>query len=849
MASRTKSRGTAAGCAAALWLGCQALTALAQTPEPPSADAPQPPRTAWVMSGGNSLGAYQAGVAYALIHDRQRRRHDGEAVEPLAVAGTSIGALNALAAAAEECTDTSSGRLPAPEESLLWKVWQQLEWGSMFPADVSCDAYKQQHPEIAPVCMGDAPYDLGDGLLSSNQTKIIARTLLQAFNSRSFRHDCHVSLAMALLGAAAQPIDATASKLGPFSVKTSRRLATVRIDTPPGPAGTATTLSASRVDVTPSGGWRRSLSAELRPLVIPHVAGNDVIALTSLVDVAVAAISQPPYLVTPPLVACDVDCPIVSGAAGLCPAGQNLCADRYYDAAIFDRVPLAAGLLLAPMADQYVIVDPARRTKDAAGRRTKDAPPDAAVDLSKLRGLAFLEKAAAGVADSASDYQLQIVQRLTATLDATDRPVVKDVERTFPLAGDNLFGFAGYLDRRFRAHDFYVGIVDGLLWTEAARCSRARARANGPQGSAPAPACTPAGDLQALLDDYANDILDWSTPAAFQKHADLRRSAGLMQVLWSTLIERRCDGDDSADSTCKILGANRRLLADNLTARAIRQIGAAAAAAETAPSSDRASGAALARPLHDARFDDTDERSFSRSHAYWLANTERQLAARASTIEADQGDKLGAGLLGFGEYAASVGVERMTPGFQMGPASIPAQIYGSGLIPGLQKALIPYVIATDVLGGAKAEWEAMSYRLNGAPRWKLLTAGATLNWMRYRDLSNRVLYGPSLSTSFGFRNPWLSEIGLRTGWHTPFLDRRGVTGELFVRPLFGRLELSVGTTQIACDQDCRLGGGFITVGIADFNGILYWLLRGGTGSDSAYKTLVSNVEGHIPGLP
>jgi len=196
-----------------------------------------------------------------------------------------------------------------------------------------------------------------------------------------------------------------------------------------------------------------------------------------------------------------------------------------------------------------------------------------------------------------------------------------------------------------------------------------------------------------------------------------------------------------------------------------------------------------------------------------------------------------------------VSAERFQPGLQLGPATIPAKIYGSGLIPGLQKAFIPYVVAADVLGGVKAEWEVLSFRPIAVPQWKVFTAGATLNWMRYRDIPNQVLAGPTLSTSYEFFSPWLSEIGVRTGWHTPFRDGTGVTGELFLRPLFGRAEVSVGTSQIGCDNACRLHGIFVTVGIADFNGLLYWMLRGESGSDATYKTLVSNITSYVPGVP
>ena len=132
---------------------------------------------------------------------------------------------------------------------------------------------------------------------------------------------------MSLLGAKPETIDVTSSKLGPFSVKTSRRLLTVHLTTDPdgsrAPAGTAdvpkATISVLPAALPTESGWWSSLAAELRPLVLPRAArdgGQPTIPMPSLVDAAVAAISQPPYLITPPMLTCDVGCSSAAGTPG-----------------------------------------------------------------------------------------------------------------------------------------------------------------------------------------------------------------------------------------------------------------------------------------------------------------------------------------------------------------------------------------------------------------------------------------------------------------------------------------------------------------------------------------------------
>jgi hypothetical protein len=783
------------------------------------------------LGAGNSRGAHQAGVVYALLHDRQLRRWAKQDVEPLSLSGSSIGAINALIAAAEECRGDGKSA-PAPEQSLFWKVWQTFDWDTMFPGNQTCDEYRKEHPEIAPACTGDAPFDGGDGLLSSNQTRIVSQLLLSELNSRSFRQGCNVPLAISLLGSTALPLDANDSKLGSFEVKTSRRLFTVSVN--PGAEspkkGAMSTLWLAPLDLeTPNGQWWSGLAAELRMLHMPLVRRQDdklAIPLTSLVDVASAAISQPPYLVTPPLVACDVSCtPVAAASAGVCPAGENLCAGRYYDAAVFDHSPLPGAILLQPTSARYVLVDP-----DAVDEARHDAD-----ELARLRGSAFVIKAVPELVSSVADYQLQVIVRLTSMLPPADRPDVRRIERKAPLASDNVLGFGGYIDRRFRYHDYYAGIVDGLFWIEKQDC----------------PNCDDAAVARKVAERYRADVLDWGGTNV-KDNADLRRSDGLTELLLSTIQDRMCAAGDVGPE-CKALAENLLRLKDDVAAKEIRQIRAAAIAAHRAEAPHRLTGEAFSEALREAKFDPTNRHlTFINAHSYWVPETLRQVAARSSAIEAAQtsGPSSEAATFGFIEYGASVGAQKFKRGLQLGPATIPDRIWGTGIIPGVEKALVPAVLATDVLGGFRSAWEVLTYRLELDPRLKLFTVGAVLEWMRYRNLPETWLYGPSLSASYEFPNPVISEFGARAWWHEwDSASRRGLAAELFLRPLWGRAEIAVGTTQFLCDGDCRSEGLFVTVGIADFNGLLYWALRGATGNDDAYKKVVSEVKSQVPYMP
>ena len=110
-----------------------------------------PPRVALVVSGGVSLGSYQAGFLYYFVEYLKRLdRIDVSAgrrpltrpewaktrigVSPIIVAtGASAGSVNTTLAALEMCRKLRP--IIAPAESLLYRTWHGLAVEKLFPAD------------------------------------------------------------------------------------------------------------------------------------------------------------------------------------------------------------------------------------------------------------------------------------------------------------------------------------------------------------------------------------------------------------------------------------------------------------------------------------------------------------------------------------------------------------------------------------------------------------------------------------------------------------------------------------------------------------------------------------------
>ena len=95
------------------------------------------PRVALVVSGGVSLGAYQAGFLHYFTE--YLKRLDTEAGESpiVAATGASAGSVNTSLAAFEMCRRVDKAAPVVPEQSLFYQTWHGLRIESLFPGNGS----------------------------------------------------------------------------------------------------------------------------------------------------------------------------------------------------------------------------------------------------------------------------------------------------------------------------------------------------------------------------------------------------------------------------------------------------------------------------------------------------------------------------------------------------------------------------------------------------------------------------------------------------------------------------------------------------------------------------------------
>lgn len=408
------------------------------------------------ISGGISLGAYQAGVNWGLLELVRRINDDpnfaagldAPAYSLAAVAGASAGNINTLLWAIEACTF----RKPAPpDQSLFWQFWVRMGLADLFP----------EHPQTR-----------------SPERGLLDRTLIQdtvfaeidrRMRSEDLKAGCTI------------PIGLTLTRIRPDTLLAD----TLDIETQ-----RFATAFAARVFFTPAGEKQMrflepdsALRANRRfgKLVSLAASGADrhFVSDTALRE-AVEASSAFPLAFQPK--------ELNVWHSG--PHSPGYRRDRYIDGGVFDNNPV--NLVLDLYSEYYPKglnrqgQVPGLATLAASQHRQTISmvyvnPGNLRDPLRKARGapvaprispggLMSVRQLLTGAIPSARQYELQLWARGGQSIPGQERLpdslrdslVMRTPTRGHPIVGEHLGAFAAFLGRPFREYDFYVGIYDAL---------------------------------------------------------------------------------------------------------------------------------------------------------------------------------------------------------------------------------------------------------------------------------------------------------------------------------------------------------------------------------------------------
>ena len=419
-----------------------ATQAISLTPPEAGARRDSVAQLAMAISGGASLGSYQSGVTWAMIEFYRRatldrayaQRHNLPRFSLASIAGASAGNINAVLSAIEWC----SGKPPSPpEESLYWSIWVRVGIEQLLAT--SRDLTRNEDRGLfRRAFFRDHLYgQIGRDLNSATAT------------------DCDV------------PIGITLTRVYPdsfavqpkISVPIQRFASVFRLV---GKAGTPGLHFAQAHDAVRSA---RALGVLIAPVAedasaISHDTVLAIVEASSAFPVAFAPRELRYYHAE------------MLRPRGACPMVNGVCAEhrksQFIDGGVFDNIPMSLTIGMyqrtRPRTVQdpltLVFVDPGLlRGRLQQARAERHTEPTA-------YGLDAVARVARGAVPSARKYELFSFGRALSVpaADRVDSVWVRPTSRAYPVIGEHLGSFASFLGRPFREYDFFAGVYDGMYF-------------------------------------------------------------------------------------------------------------------------------------------------------------------------------------------------------------------------------------------------------------------------------------------------------------------------------------------------------------------------------------------------
>lgn len=286
------------------------------------------------ISGGVSLGSYEAGLNWALVHfmraERRRLKHKGLVYPKLtAVTGASAGSINALFSAISWCVDEtrldkSSYFSDRIDRNLFRDVWLAIGLDELLPENTrSAESYLPD-----------------DGLLARKVITAIFNRIDSILSEPIFRTDCDVPL-----GITVTRVEPLAMSVAGIDVGNQRFLIPFVLRSRASRDGTVEFVSR---EVDPEDPLLGNVIYIPAPEGASPAGGEYVIDSRSVYDAVVASSAFPLAFGRKELDYCRrPEAGEVPNANGRCPKGFIHERAEFVDGGVFDNVPLGAARALA----------------------------------------------------------------------------------------------------------------------------------------------------------------------------------------------------------------------------------------------------------------------------------------------------------------------------------------------------------------------------------------------------------------------------------------------------------------------------------------------------------------------
>jgi len=467
----------------------------------------RPKPVALAISGGVSLGSWEAGLNWGLVrHMRVGGNH-----HLAAVSGASAGNINAILTAMAWCEADGPDGKPRGRatDNPFYRTWVHVGLEALLPTDdeappheVQCVAYDHRDRNVA-VRIALEGLDHPDDYLRTISSvlrpdELMCRGVELGALLRSPRYrSCSVPISFTV----------TRARPGTLQVAPGVTVATQRfsvlLEAASTRGGPLRLLPYAPPD-HPRSDWESSpaVGLSLRPVTLPDGRVPELAFIDYMRASSAFPIAFPPVLLEHCAESCAYEQPAdqTSRFGGHCASGQRLCREPFLDGGVFDNVPLGLAVTqterLRPMQwrmrgdgggsvgrtrgaepPRYIYLDPTQIRGRPDPGPTQPSVFGCLMDRdSDCVGLGHLTAFGLNFIDTARQYELQWVGRTLSFRDpdtqGPGRALVLS-SRHPRISGRYWGNYGGFIDEPLRRFDYCAGIYDAMVLIGREQCAGA----------------------------------------------------------------------------------------------------------------------------------------------------------------------------------------------------------------------------------------------------------------------------------------------------------------------------------------------------------------------------------------
>ncbi|HIP41545.1 MAG TPA: patatin-like phospholipase family protein [Campylobacterales bacterium] len=355
-----------------------------------------------IISGGISLGAYEAGYNWALMRQLNHLKHNSsKTIKMHSIAGASAGAINSVMSAMAWCRSKEmANQQNLIENNLFYRMWTAIDFEDLFIDNQ----------------FGTTDADNTTSLFSRNKIELLSEEIFKELDAPYFEPECSIPF-----GFAVTRVEPKISKIQ--SIEIANKLFHIPLTLHIG-----NNKKAKIYDNT-----------SLKRDNIIHLSHN---GTPSNERVKKALFASSAF-------------PIAFEEVELEYFHRGVFEKALFlDGGVFDNVPLDfARRLSSQQAEDYIFIDPKhlRRQLPKKNIRTKKhtaSPVNSAIKL---------------IGDIFSSSESSILYNTLAGEFKDKNKKIEISSRYFPITGMFLDHFGAFLDRGFREYDYYIGVYDSIV--------------------------------------------------------------------------------------------------------------------------------------------------------------------------------------------------------------------------------------------------------------------------------------------------------------------------------------------------------------------------------------------------